>query len=219
MTELVLAMLVFIASHAIPARPAIRNRLVKRLGEGGFVAGYSLMSVALIGWVAHAYAGAPYVPLWPPEPWTRWVPAILMLPACVLLVAGFSQPNPFSLGPGSKGFDPNRPGILRLTRHPVLWSLALWAGAHLPPNGDVAAAVLFGPFLLLALAGPALMERKRRKALGMDAFTALARNTNRPRLAVVGEIGATRLLTALGLYVLLIWLHPHVIGVWPLPFV
>ncbi len=218
MTELVLAMLVFVLSHAIPARPAIRDRISARLGEAGFIVGYAVLSVVLIGWVAHAYAAAPYVPLWPPHAWTRWVPPVLMLPACVLLVAGFSQPNPFSLGRGSKGYDPARPGILRLTRHPALWGLALWAGAHIPPNGDAAALVLFGPFLLLALAGPALMERKRRKALGGEEFARLARHTGRPRWAMLREIGAVRLGVALGLYLLLIWLHPYVIGVWPLPY-
>lgn len=216
-SHLVLAMLAFLASHAIPARPRLRNAGIRALGIAGYHLAYSVLSVAVILWLAVTYAQAPFVPLWDQEPWMRWLPPLAMAPACLLIVTALSAPNPFSLGIGGSGFDPERPGILRLTRHPLLWGLVLWAASHIIPNGDGAALVLFLPLLLLALAGPLLMERKRRRTLGPDAFASLARHTGALRWRMLREIGAVRLGGAVVLYLALLYLHPTVIGVSPLP--
>ncbi|MBY0429699.1 MAG: NnrU family protein [Rhodospirillales bacterium] len=215
--HLAAAMALFLASHAVTATPRLRGALVSRLGEAGYFLAYSLLSLAVLAWLVQAYAAAPYVPLWPQAPWTRWVPAAVMPAASLLLAAGFTTPNPFSLGPGGRRYDPARPGILRLTRHPVLWALALWAGAHLFPNGTLSAVFLFGPLLLLALAGPRLLDVKRRRSLGAG-WHALARLTARPATLSLAEIGWRRLAGGLILYLILIFLHPLIIGFSPLPF-
>lgn len=214
--HLVAAMAAFLATHAIPARPALRDRGIRAFGTVGYHVLYSLLSIAVVVWLAYAYAGAGYVELWPQQPWMRWVPLVAMFFASILLVAGLTTPNPFSIGIGGKGFVEGRPGVLRLTRHPLLWALALWAGAHIVPNGDAAALILFGPMLVLALAGPALMERKRRRALG-GRFEVLARHTSKPTLWAIPEMGWKRLLGGVLLYAALLHLHPMVIGVSPLP--
>lgn len=214
--HLLLAMAVFLASHAIPARKGLRDRAAAVFGNTGYHIAYSLLSIAVVVWLIAAYAGAPYVEVWEPRPWMRWPPFVAMLFASILLVAGLGTPNPFSLGRGGRGYDPARPGILRLTRHPLLWALILWAGAHIPANGDVSSLILFLPLLLLALAGPALMERKRRRELG-ERWTELAAGTGRGVVAV-REIGPWRLLGGVGVYAALLHFHPYVIGVSPLPY-
>ncbi len=215
MAELVLALLAFVASHAIPANPRLRGPLVARLGKPLYMVLYSLLSLAVIAWIAMAYRDAPVVELWPQAPWTRWVPFLLMLPASLLLAAGLATPNPFSLGRGAKGFDFQRPGILRLTRHPFLWGLTLWAGAHLVPNGDLASLILFGLLLALPLLGMLAFERRRRAALGAD-WGRLAAQTGTGRLRA-GDLDWRWLLAGLVLWALLLGGHPHVIGVSPLP--
>ncbi len=217
--NLLAAMAAFLATHAIPARPGLRDRGIKAFGTVGYHLAYSLLSIAVVVWLAWAYAEARYdnVALWDQAPWMRWVPLVAMLPASLLLVAGLTTPNPFSLGPGGKGFNVGAPGVLRLTRHPLLWALVLWAGAHLVPNGDVASLILFVPLLLLAAAGPALMERKRRRDLGAERFAELARHTGRPSWWAIPEIGAWRLLGGILLYAALLHLHAPVIGVSPMP--
>lgn len=100
----------------------------------------------------------------------------------------------------------------------MLWGLALWAGGHIPPNGDVASLILFGPLLILALAGPALMERKRRRTLGAAEWARLAAPTSRPATVRLSEVGIGRLAGGVALYVVLILLHPYVIGIDPLVF-
>ncbi|CAA7619223.1 NnrU family protein [Magnetospirillum sp. UT-4] len=215
MLELALAVAVFLASHRLTNRPAFRAGAERALGgRTGFIAAYSLLSLALLAWIIVAYQRAPTIVLWHQQPWMRWVPVLAMAPACLLLGAGMATPNPFSIGPGGKGFDPARPGLLRLTRHPVLWGLAIWAGAHLVPNGDAAAALVFVPLLTLALAGPRLLDAARRRALAdWDGLAAL---TGRPAWVMVPETG-WRWLIGIALYAALIHLHLPVIGASPWP--
>lgn len=206
----------FLASHRLTNAPGFRRRAEALCGGvAGFNIAYSILSLVLLAWIIRAYQLAPAVVMWTQEPWMRWVPPVAMAPATLLLTLGMTSPNPFSIGPGAKGFDPARPGILRLTRHPVLAGLALWAGAHMVPNGDVAAWMVFAPLLVLALAGPRLLDAKRRRA--RPDWAELAAPTNRPTLAMVPEIGWRRPLLAVAAYALLLWLHEPLIGAQPLP--
>ena len=208
-------MAVFLVSHRLTNAPGFRRHAERLLGGGGFTVAYSVLSLLLLAWIIRAYQLAPAVVLWTQDPWMRWVPPIAMAPATLLLTVGMLTANPFSIGPGSKGFDPARPGLLRLTRHPVLWGLALWAGAHMVPNGDVAAWMIFAPLLALALAGPRLLDAKRRRA--RPDWDHLAVNTNRPRPALLAEIGWWKTLAGIAVYALLLWAHEPVIGASPLP--
>ncbi len=97
MTELVLALLVFVASHAIPALRPVRGAVVARIGETAYLIVYSCISLGAIWWLAHAYADAPYMELWPFFVEARWVPVLVMPVSCVLLVAAVSSPNPLSV--------------------------------------------------------------------------------------------------------------------------
>ncbi len=213
------AIAVFLASHSLATVPAVRRPAESALGRVGFTLAYSVLSLLLLAWVVAAALAAPYVPLWPQAAWMRWLPVLLMPWACMLAAVGLAAPNPFSIGPGGHGFDPARPGILRLTRHPVLWALALWAGVHLVVNGNLAALLLFGPLLTLALAGPRLLDAKRRRRLGEGEWRRLAHATGRPGdgRALLREMGWRPLAAGMLLYGVLILLHPYVIGHNPLP--
>jgi uncharacterized membrane protein len=76
-------------------------------------------------------------------------------------------------------------GIQRITRHPFLWGVALWSFTHLVLKGDLASVIFFGSFLILAIAGPFSMDRKRKKAFAdaWDRFAALTSNV--PFVAIV----------------------------------
>jgi uncharacterized membrane protein len=137
---------------------------------------------------------------------------------CVLVALAIARPNPFSFG-GARNdeFDPSRPGIVRLSRHPLLLALALWAGAHIVPNGDLAHVILFGTFVAFALLGTRLVDRRRRREMG-GAWEALeAKRRAAPLIAPQSWPGAAiRLALAAALYFALIWLHPWLFGVSPL---
>ena len=223
--ELILALAVFLLSHRVPTIPAIRDRLVDLVGERAYLILYSLLSLLLLGWLVSAVLRAPYVELWPRLGWTLWLPLLVMPLVCLLLVAGLAGGNPLSVGGGGRTFDPARPGIVSITRHPVLWGFVLWAAAHLPANGHVAALTLFGLTVLFGLVGMLALDRRARRRLGAEEWRRLAAGTTllpfagqaRGRQVDWAGIGAARIVGAAALFVLLLGLHAPVLGRLPLP--
>lgn len=167
--EFTAAFAAFFVTHSVPLRPSFRPRLQQALGRRGFTLTYSALSLATLGWLIAAAGRAPYVPLWDWAPWQNLVPLIVMLPVCLTLSLAIARPNPFSFGGArNETFDPARPGIVRLHRHPLLLALALWATAHVLPNGDLAHVILFGIFAGFAALGQRLIDRRKRREMGAD---------------------------------------------------
>jgi uncharacterized membrane protein len=226
-SEFVAAFAVFLLSHALPARPALRQALVRRLGERGFLLGYSAVSLAILAWLIAAAGRAPVVPLWPFAHWQMWAPNLALPLACALAAFGIGAANPLSFGGNPKQrFDPEQPGILGVARHPLLWAIALWAASHLVPNGDLAHVVLFGVFVLLALLGMLVIDRRRRRQFGAESWNLLAARTSLwPFAAWLSgrwqprglKLDPARIAAALAAWLALLLAHPVVIGVSPLP--
>jgi uncharacterized membrane protein len=225
MIWLFLAVAAFLATHTIPALPRLRSRLIAWLGWRSYMVAYSALSLLVIGWVAWAYRQAPYLPLWDYDPRLNWVPLLVMPWALVAIALGVVRPNPLSISFfGDNGqFDPARPGLLRLSRHPLLWGFLLWALAHMVPNGDAASLLLFGLLAVLSTAGMVGLDLKRRRSLGRARWQALTahcpigpwpgpktpwRLTARDGLALV---------LGVALYGLILAFHQSVIGVSPFP--
>jgi len=215
--EFVAALAAFFASHAVPSYGGLRARLIARLGRRAYFTLYSLLSLLLLGWLIAAAARAPFVELWPFEPWQRHVPMLLVPIAGALALLGLCRPNPLSLSlapPG--GFEPERPGIAGVVRHPVLWAALLWSLAHVVANGDLAHVIVFGLFAALSVLGMFALDARKRRQLGPARWRELARRTSLlPKLAVRGWRLADFGLVALGLAlaVLLAVLHPYFAGV------
>lgn len=223
--ELALAMGLFMLSHRIPAALGIKHSLVSGLGPRGYTAVFSIGSLALLWWVILAAGRAPTVPLWDQAHWHRWAVNLAMPVAIVLGSFGTAAPNPFAFEGRATGFDPDRPGIAGLTRQPLLWALALWSGAHLLANGDLAHLIVFGPFVALSLAGMPIVEARRRKAMGRAQWQAMtARTSLVPAAALLSghwrpkALPSWRRLAIAGLIWAGLWhLHAPLIGVWPAP--
>lgn len=223
--EFAVAMIAFIASHRLPALGGLRARLERALGRGGYIALFSVISTALLFWVIFAAGRAPFVPLWDQAPWQRWAVNLAMPVALALAVFGTAAPNPFAFEGRAAGFDPDHPGIAGVTRQPLLWALAIWAGVHLVANGDLAHVILFGLFLAFALAGLGIVERRGRAAMGAAAWDRAARRTGLWPLAALAagrwRPTAPPPLARLALWALAWWLvwelHEPVIGVSPAP--
>jgi uncharacterized membrane protein len=218
-TEFAAALAVFFLSHSLPVRPPLRPALQAALGPRSFTLAYSGLSLAVLAWAIGAAGRAPHVPLWDWAPWQVYVPLVTMLPVCLVLALAVARPNPFSFGGTDNGrFDPARPGIVRLHRHPLLLALALWAAAHAIPNGDLAHVSLFGLFAAFAVIGMRLIDIRRQREMG-QAWQALREAVAAaplwPSSLTAGT--AVRLVAGFGLYAALIWLHPIIIGVSPLP--
>lgn len=211
--EFAAAMVLFLGSHALTARPALKASLVARLGQRGFTLAYSVLSLALLGWVIVAAGRAPFVALWMPVAWQGWAALGLMLVASVLASQALAGVNPLSFGSRAAPFDPERPGIAGLSRHPLLLALALWALAHLLANGDLAHLLLFGPMGAFALAGMAVIDVRKRRS--MPDWSALARNA--PLIGWPRDgLPLWPTLAGVALWGAMILLHPVVIGPDPL---
>ncbi|MFC7538096.1 NnrU family protein [Sphingomonas sp. GCM10030256] len=204
MIEFLLALLVFLAAHSIPARPAVRSRFVAALGERPYLVLYSLLSIGLLAWLISAAVRAPVTPLWPTSLFTYYLALALMLPANWLLIGGLLTPNPVSISFRRRSFDPTRPGLVAVTRHPVLWGFALWALLHTIANGDLVSLIMFGGLLLFSLAGMRLLDRRRRRQLGEGEWRRLRESGRR--------WSAAQLLTTFGggtlFYFAALHLHP-----------
>jgi uncharacterized membrane protein len=182
--ELATALIVFLLSHFIPSRPALRARLVGILGRRGYLLAYSAVSILLLAWIIVAAGNAPYFELWPREQWQGLVPAIGMLMASILAVFALTMPNPLSLAPKwDMKFDPDHPGAAGFVRHPLLWAMLVWSISHLFPNGDLSHLVMFGLFAVLSVGGMAMLDRRSRRALGDAAWQELSRRTSNIPLA------------------------------------
>ncbi|SFJ41620.1 NnrU family protein [Celeribacter neptunius] len=219
----ILAFVVFFLSHAIPVRPPVKPWVVARVGARGFGIAYSILSTAILVWLIVAANRAPFAPIWDTAPWMPHVTLTVMFLVCLLLAASIARPNPFSFGGARNArFDPAHPGVVRLTRHPLLLALALWAFAHLLSNGDLAHVILFGAFGAFALMGGRMIDRRKRRELsarGQDheaLWAATRKGTIWPARDQRGQALA-RLLIGIGLYGALLSLHGLVIGVvvWP----
>ena len=225
MLNLTTAALFLLGTHFGIASTGLRGEFVARLGEGAYRALYSLVAIAAFVWLVTAWRAAPLVPLWDAGPAVRHLAAALMPVAFVLLVGAVTSPNPTVVGqrPDPDAASP-AVGVVRITRHPFLWGVGLWAVLHILANGDAAALIFFGSLAVLALAGTLLIDarRTRENAPGWGVF--LQATSNLPFAAIVegrqklrpGEIGLWRAALALAAYVTMFWLHPWLFGVGPL---
>lgn len=220
-SEFISALLAFFVLHSVPVRPAVKSRIVVLVGARSFTIVYSCVSIVALGWLIAAASSAPYVELWPPAPWQQVAALVLMFGVCIIIAFALARPNPFSFGGSSKAvFDPVHAGIVRLHRHPLLLAFFLWAGAHLLPNGDLAHVILFGLFAGFSLIGMKLIDRRTRRRLGASQFESLLTSMRRtsPLRSFAQDRVFIRTLAGVGLFVMLLVLHPLVIGVSPLAF-
>jgi uncharacterized membrane protein len=139
MILLILGWLLFVGVHLMIGLRSGRQKLENRLGRWGLRAVVGLGSLAGLAMMAQGYAMARFYPGWMPISWGRELGAVLMPVASVLLVAAYLPSN-----------------IKRLTAHPMLWAVVLWAVSHLMVRGDWASIVLFGGLGLYALIAMAL---------------------------------------------------------------
>lgn len=184
MILLLLGLAVFIAIHWVPTRVAVRQGLVRRLGIGAYKGLFSALSLAGLIILIIGKTHADFVPVWNPPVWSRHAALALMPFSLILIAAAYMRSN-----------------FKRMTAHPMLWGVTVWAAAHLFANGDLASILLFGGFGAYALY--AMRSANMRGAAPSDKHYPLAND-----LAVV----------AVGLlaYGVLLLLHPYLFGVSPL---
>jgi uncharacterized membrane protein len=220
--SLAVAGIAFCGSHVLLSSTRLRGSLRDQLGERGFLAVYSLTALVTFAWFLVAYAHSSTILLWPRQQWTALVPVVVMPFATILLIAGYSTSNPTAVGMErwARADDP-APGILRVTRHPVMWAIGLWAIGHVIANGDLRSLLFFGAFAALSLGGTVLIDRKKQLALGSNWSRLAEVTSNLPFAALIAgrtglrwrDIGVLRIAAGLLLYVVLYRGHAIIAGV------
>ena len=217
MTALLAATAVFLLTHFVTSTP-LRPVLVKALGEWPYRGLYSLVALAALVWMGWAYGNAPSQPLWTG---LHFLPVVVLPFAFVLLVCGYYR-NPTMVGADKllKSDDPAR-GVIRITRHPLMWAIMLWSAVHVLARGDFKSLVFFGSFFFLAGLGTLLMDSRKKanpdwarfeSVTSNIPFVAIAQGRNR---IVWREIGWLRPAIGLGVFAVFFGAHAWLFGVRP----
>lgn len=220
MGMLIAAIGAFLLTHLVSGTP-LRAKLVGAMGEWPYRGLYAVVAFATLGWAIWAYAHLPAQELlWRP---LRALPLAVMPFALILAVCGLAG-NPTAVGAQAllKREQPAR-GMLRITRHPFMWGVILWAAVHILANADAKSTVFFGGLLLVAVLGTLSQEKRKAQAAGPDWQRFAAATSHVPFVAVAQgrnrlawrEIGWLRPAIGLALYALLLVLHPWLFGVRP----
>lgn len=226
LVQLALASLAFVGLHLLMSWAPVRTPLVSRMGNLPFQMVYSLISGVCLAWMIMAYTGAPTVLLFEAGTGLRHVSLSVMAVASFLLVCGYTQPNPTAVGMERRGLEAGARGVLKITRHPVMWAITLWAVCHLLANGHVAAWIFFGSFAVLAIAGGLHIDAKRR-ASGGDTWAAYEQQTSFVPMGAIlqgrarverGEYRWWQIVLSVALYFGLLTAHAPVIGRYVMPF-
>lgn len=222
---LVLAALVWFLLHAAVAGSGLRGFLLRRVGDKAYRAGFSFASLVSLWWLVSEFRGAPFRALWTPPPAFYFAPLVMVPLAFVFLVGAFTVPSPTAVG-GEKYLAEANParGLLRVTRHPFLWAVVLWAAAHLLVNADVGALLFFGSLGLTALRGSFDIDRKRRRTHPTEFARFESITSNLPFAALVegrSQLVLRELWLPVGLGLALalvaVALHPHFFGASAVP--
>jgi uncharacterized membrane protein len=153
MAILALGLVIFLGLHSARIfAEGGRAKAIARLGDGLWKAIYSLISIIGFFLIVRGFAQARLnvSELWTPPVWTRHIVILLMLLSAILMGAYIFKKSHFAIA----------------AHHPMVWSVAIWAAGHLVSNGSSADLVLFGAFLVWAVADlRSSYARDRRNAI------------------------------------------------------
>ncbi|MCC8395994.1 NnrU family protein [Paraburkholderia sp. MMS20-SJTR3] len=160
---LVVAAVTFVGCHFLLSHP-LRAGVVRAIGERGFQGLYSLIAILTFGWMVMAFRRAPVsAPLWAVGD-TLWaVATVLMLLASILLMGSLIRNPALPTGGRPAALPETARGVFAITRHPMMWAFALWGFCHLAVLPTTRNLLLAGAIIVLALAGAALQDRKKRQ--------------------------------------------------------
>ena len=187
MIQLLIGIILFLGIHSISIFAlSFRDRMAAK-SEYGWKAVYSVISLVGLILLIRGYGEARQVAtiFYIPPLWLRHVASLLLLPVFILMIAPYF--------PGK---------INQIIKHPQLTAVKLWATAHLLVNGSSADLILFGAFLIWAVADRISVKRRPVREV--------------PHVPASGANTIITLILGIALYVIFaLWLHEPLIGVRP----
>ncbi len=208
LAPLIAAATAFVGTHFALSHP-LRGAVIRTVGERGFMAVYSLVALGTFAWLVMAFRAAPVsAPLWNGQGAAPWIIAsLLTLLAAVLFIGSFqgnpAMPDPRAAELAAKGVH----GVFHVTRHPMMWSFALWAASHALVSPAPRVLVLAGAIALLSLVGAHMQDRKKAALMGQAWAGWEAQTRYWPRLGALGQAGFATWTIAAIVWLAATWAH------------
>ena len=209
---LFLSCLAFVGLHFLLSHP-LRAPLVRRLGEKGFQGLYSVLALITFGLMIYFYRViGREVQVWNFGEWVWPIGAALMWLGSILFVGSFLG-NPALPGARlERGRAPQ--GVFAITRHPMMWSFAIWAAVHFAVQGTGKALVFDLTIIFLAIVGSIGQDAKKAKLMGERFHEWVAQTAFIPFTKGVAWPGMTAFVGGTLLFLVATWLHPMPVGIW-----
>ena len=201
----------FVGTHFLLSHP-LRGPLVRAMGERAFQGLYSLVALITFGSMIYFYRlCGREPPLWDVGQ-VGWIVGTLLMWLASILIVGSFIGNPAL--PGARGPRGGPNAVFRITRHPMMWSFALWAAVHLTVLAMPKALVFDGAIILLALAGAAAQDRKKAGLMGDAWHEWTAETAFIPFTRGLAYPGTVALVGGTLLFLIATWAHPIPAGIW-----
>ena len=206
--SLIAANVAFVGTHFAMSHP-LRGALARALGEKGFSAFYSLMSIAIFVWLIQAFmqVGPGGALLWNGQADAVWVAAGLLTILALAFVFASFKANPATVGASAELAAQEPAGAFTITRHPFMWGVAIWAFSHLLVSPSPRTLVTAGAMGVLALLGAHLQDRKKEALMGAAWQGWESRTSYWPRWGRLGAIGWGVWLSAVIGWLAITWAH------------
>jgi uncharacterized membrane protein len=200
-----LSCIAFLATHFLMSHP-LRAPLVRAMGEKAFRGLYSLIALLTFGSMIYFYhaCGRETERLWNAGD-AGWIAGtILMWFGAILFVGSFIRNPALPGAPGPKG---GPTGVFRVTRHPMMWSFAIWAGVHMMVLAMPKTLFFDGTIIIMALFGAAGQDAKKKRLMGDAWHEWTAQTAFVPFTGGIANPGAVALIGGTLLFFLATWLH------------
>ena len=187
----ILGLIMFFGIHMLPFYPEYRALLIDKFDsdriEGEELYKVIFAVIVLLGliFIGIGKGSMEFIGLWSTPIFFRYITVVLIPVAFILMVAAYMPNN-----------------IKRYVPHPMLTGVIIWGATHMMVNGDVAAIILFGSFVVYS--GVAIKLANRRQ------YNKNSEQDTQEKIPVVKDaivIG----IAMLG-FLLLLWLHKPLFG-------
>jgi len=209
---LLLSCIAFLATHLLMSHP-LRGPLVRAMGEGPFRGLYSLIALITFGGMIYFYhaIGREAYHMWDAGD-AGWIAGTILMWLAAILFVGSFVGNPALVGARGPRGGPS--GVLAITRHPMMWSFAIWAAVHMMIIAEFKSVIFDGTIIIMALAGAAGQDRKKSNLMGNSWHEWTAQTAFVPFTRGLAYPGTVALLGGTALYLIATWAHPMPAGIW-----
>ncbi len=187
----ILGLIMFFGIHMLPFYPEYRAQLIEKIdndmidAEGLYKVIFGVISLLGLVFIGIGKGSMEYIGLWSTPTFFRYITVVLIPVSFILMIAAYT---------------PNK--IKRYLPHPMLTGVIIWGATHMMVNGDVAAIILFGSFVVYSVVAIKLANRRQ--------YDKNSEQDTQEKIPVVKDaivIG----IAMLG-FLLLLWLHKPLFG-------